>query len=288
MKKTLLTSTIAVGLGVTGLATGHHANAAETTGANHAHLAQLAQNNPSELNAKPVQEGSYNINFDQDNTNYQFSSNDQNWSWSYNGYGNQAANTQQEQPQQNEQAQQNEQPQQPEQQEQTQQSTQTQEQPKQQQAPQTESTQQPQQESTSSNSSSSDDSGSSVNVNDHLKLIAQRESGGDIHATNASSGASGKYQFLQTTWDSVAPAQYKGHPASSAPESVQDAAAVKLYNTAGASQWVKLFKISLTSREVGLIFMLFHQNNYKSTITMRFTHKDKITMIILILRAICT
>ena len=228
MKKTLLTSTIAVGLGVTGLATGHHADAAETTGANHAHLANLAQNNPSELNAKPVQEGSYNINFDQNNTNYQFSSNGQSWSWSYNGYGNQAANTQQEQPQQSEQAQ----PQQ--------QTQQTQEQPKQQQAPQTEQTQQPQQESTSSSneSSSSDDSGSSVNVNDHLKQIAQRESGGDIHATNPSTGASGKYQFLQTTWDSVAPEQYKGQPASSAPESVQDKAAVKLYNTEGASQWV--------------------------------------------------
>ena len=228
MKKTLLTSTIAVGLGVTGLATGHHADAAETTGANHAHLANLAQNNPSELNAKPVQEGSYNINFDQNNTNYQFSSNGQSWSWSYNGYGNQAANTQQEQPQQSEQAQ----PQQ--------QTQQTQEQPKQQQAPQTDQTQQPQQESTSSSneSSSSDDSGSSVNVNDHLKQIAQRESGGDIHATNPSTGASGKYQFLQTTWDSVAPEQYKGQPASSAPESVQDKAAVKLYNTEGASQWV--------------------------------------------------
>ena len=248
MKKTLLTSTIAVGLGVTGLATGHHADAAETTGANHAHLANLAQNNPSELNAKPVQEGSYNINFDQNNTNYQFSSNGQSWSWSYNGYGNQAANTQQEQPQQSEQAQPQQQTQQqtqqtqeqPKQQEQTQQSAQTQEQPKQQQAPQTEQTQQPQQESTSSSneSSSSDDSGSSVNVNDHLKQIAQRESGGDIHATNPSTGASGKYQFLQTTWDSVAPEQYKGQPASSAPESVQDKAAVKLYNTEGASQWV--------------------------------------------------
>ncbi|MBF7020658.1 transglycosylase family protein [Staphylococcus sp. 18_1_E_LY] len=244
MKKTLLTSTIAVGLGVTGLATGHHADAAETTGANHAHLANLAQNNPSELNAKPVQEGSYNINFDQNNTNYHFSSNGQSWSWSYNGYGNQAANTQQEQPQQSEQAQPQQQTQQtqeqPKQQEQTQQSAQTQEQPKQQQAPQTEQTQQPQQESTSSSneSSSSDDSGSSVNVNGHLKQIAQRESGGDIHATNPSTGASGKYQFLQTTWDSVAPEQYKGQPASSAPESVQDKAAVKLYNTEGASQWV--------------------------------------------------
>ena len=43
---------------------------------------------------------------------------------------------------------------------------------------------------------------------------------------------------LQSTWDSVAPAQYKGVSPAQAPESVQDAAAVKLYNTAGPSQWV--------------------------------------------------
>ena len=84
-----------------------------------------------------------------------------------------------------------------------------------------------------------DNSGdSSVEVNDHLKQIAQRESGGDIHATNPTSGASGKYQFLQTTWDSVAPSEYQGSPAANAPEHVQDAAAQKLYDTAGASQWV--------------------------------------------------
>ena len=48
----------------------------------------------------------------------------------------------------------------------------------------------------------------------------------------------GKYQFLQSTWDSVAPDEYKGVSPAQAPEDVQDAAAVKLYNTAGASQWV--------------------------------------------------
>ena len=42
----------------------------------------------------------------------------------------------------------------------------------------------------------------------------------------------------QSTWDSVAPAQYKGVSPANAPESVQDAAAVKLYNTGGAGHWV--------------------------------------------------
>ena len=137
MKKTVLTSTIALGLGVTGLATGHHANAAETTGADHAQLAQLAQNNPSELNAKPVQEGSYNISFNQNGTNYHFSSNGKTWSWGFGGGSDQASTSEQAQPQQ--QTQQSAQTQeQPKQQEQTQQPAQTQEQPKQQQAPQKE------------------------------------------------------------------------------------------------------------------------------------------------------
>ncbi|RRR91929.1 transglycosylase, partial [Streptococcus pneumoniae] len=154
------------------------------------------------------------------------------WTWSY-GQGNASA----EQPAQAEQQTQQTQPQQTEQA-----ST---EQPAQQAAPQTEQTQQPKQEtteqaSTTSNESSSSEAseGSSVNVNSHLQAIAQRESGGDLKAVNPSSGAAGKYQFLQSTWDSVAPSQYKGVSPTEAPESVQDAAAVKLYNEVGPSQWV--------------------------------------------------
>ena len=235
MKKTVIASTLAVGLGVTGVAAGNSADASEQ-GVNKAELAQLAQSNPQQLNESPVHEGSYNYNFNLNGVNYNFQSNGETWSWSY-GEGtsnNNSGSTEVEQPQQ-------------------QTTTQT-EQPAQEAAPQTEQTQQPQQEATTqqsstqqetttqqqstNNSSSEESTGSSVNVNSHLQQIAQRESGGDIKAVNPSSGAAGKYQFLQSTWDSVAPDEYKGVSPTEAPESVQDAAAVKLYNTAGASQWV--------------------------------------------------
>ncbi|MDE9438835.1 transglycosylase [Staphylococcus xylosus] len=230
-EKTVVASTLAVGLGVTGLAAGNSADASEQ-GVDKAQLAQQAQTNPESLNEAPVQEGAYNINFNYNNLDYSFQSDGQYWTWSY-GQGNASA----EQPAQAEQPTQQTQPQQTEQA-----ST---EQPAQQAAPQTEQTQQPKQEtteqaSTTSNESSSSEAseGSSVNVNSHLQAIAQRESGGDLKAVNPSSGAAGKYQFLQSTWDSVAPSQYKGVSPTEAPESVQDAAAVKLYNEVGPSQWV--------------------------------------------------
>ena len=236
MKKTVIASTLAVGLGVTGIAAGNSADASEQ-GVDKAQLAQQAQSNPESLNAAPVQDGAYNINFNYNNTDYSFQSDGQYWTWSY-GQGSTNAPAQEtaEQPQQVEQPQQTEQA-----------ST---EQPAQEAAPQTEETQQPQQEATTQNTSSSNEStsnesssseaseGSSVNVNSHLQAIAQRESGGDLKAVNPSSGAAGKYQFLQSTWDSVAPSEYQGVSPTEAPEAVQDAAAVKLYNTAGASQWV--------------------------------------------------
>lgn len=218
MKKTILTSTLALGLGVAGLATGHSADAAENN-VDQSKLAQQAQNNPEQLNDTPIQDGSYNYDFTQNGTNYQFESDGENFSWSYNGYnGNASSNNN------------------------VTQQTSSDEQPTQQSAPQTEQTQQPEQSASSNEAStqSSDESASSSSsdVNGHLQQIAQRESGGDTQAVNPSSGAAGKYQFLQSTWDSVAPSEYQGQSPTEAPEDVQDQAAQKLYDEVGPSQWV--------------------------------------------------
>ncbi|MDS3999962.1 transglycosylase family protein [Staphylococcus capitis] len=239
MKKTIIASSLAVGLGVVAGNAGHDAHASEATNVDKAELAQKAQSNDQSLNESPIQKGAYNVNFDYNGFNYHFESNGTHWSWNYaqNGQAtpqqdvsNQTSADQVGSQQQTSQAQQA--------------------QPEQTSAPQTEQTQQPQAKATTSYSAPTNNtassqassnqasSGSSVNLNSHLKQIAQRESGGDIHAINPSTGAAGKFQFLQSTWDSVAPEQYKGQSPANAPESVQDAAAVKLYNTAGASQWV--------------------------------------------------
>lgn len=239
MKKTIIASALAVGLGVVAGNAGHDAHASEATNVDKAELAQKAQSNDQSLNESPIQKGAYNVNFDYNGFNYHFESNGTHWSWNYaqNGQAtpqqdvsNQTSADQVSSQQQTSQAQQA--------------------QPEQTSAPQTEQTQQPQAKATTSYSAPTNNtassqassnqasSGSSVNLNSHLKQIAQRESGGDIHAINPSTGAAGKFQFLQSTWDSVAPEQYKGQSPANAPESVQDAAAVKLYNTAGASQWV--------------------------------------------------
>ncbi|HMG40838.1 MAG TPA: transglycosylase family protein [Acidimicrobiales bacterium] len=64
--------------------------------------------------------------------------------------------------------------------------------------------------------------------------IVQRESGGDYGAENPTSTASGKYQFLDGTWNGYGGYQH----ASDAPPAVQDARACEVWaNGAGASHW---------------------------------------------------
>ncbi|WP_217972306.1 transglycosylase [Staphylococcus xylosus] len=93
MKKTILASSLAVALGVTGYATTADHNLAHASEENidKAHLADLAQNNPEELNQKPLHAGAYNYNFVLGGNEYTFTSNGQSWSWNYTAAGAQSA-----------------------------------------------------------------------------------------------------------------------------------------------------------------------------------------------------
>jgi Transglycosylase-like domain/Putative peptidoglycan binding domain len=66
-----------------------------------------------------------------------------------------------------------------------------------------------------------------------LEQIAQCESGGDPTAVSADGRYRGKYQFSRATWRDLGGS---GDPAA-APESVQDAMAVKLLASRGTTPW---------------------------------------------------
>ncbi|MGD8151155.1 transglycosylase family protein [Ornithinimicrobium sp. Y1694] len=70
-----------------------------------------------------------------------------------------------------------------------------------------------------------------------LEAIKQCESGGSYTAQNPTSTASGAYQFLDSTWQSMSSAAGYAR-AVDAPESVQDAAAIELYNAQGTTPWL--------------------------------------------------
>ncbi|WP_210619120.1 transglycosylase family protein [Mammaliicoccus lentus] len=239
MKKAILSSSLAVAIGATGVASTNVADASEQN-VNKEELAQLAQANAPQLDQEAIQEGAYDINFTLDGFEYNFESDGHNFTWGY--HATNAADTETQAPE----ATQEPVAEQPAaEQTQTQAPAATEQESNNVEAPQVEAPKQEAQQTqetttqeTKTTQTSSASEGSDVEVNDHLKAIAERESGGDLKAVNPSSGAAGKYQFLQSTWDSVAPAEYKGQSPTEAPESVQDAAAVKLYNEVGASQWV--------------------------------------------------
>ena len=73
MKKTIMASSLAVALGVTGYAagTGHQAHAAEVN-VDQAHLVDLAHNHQDQLNAAPIKDGAYDIHFVKDGFQYNF------------------------------------------------------------------------------------------------------------------------------------------------------------------------------------------------------------------------
>lgn len=68
----------------------------------------------------------------------------------------------------------------------------------------------------------------------YQRCVITRESAGNSHAVNPSSGAGGLYQFLPSTWAGLG---YPGLP-ENAPVWEQDQAFQKLYSEAGSSPWV--------------------------------------------------
>src|SRR5699024_1423006 len=85
MKKTILTTALALGLGVTGVAADQNADAAES---NKAERALFAQCNSSELSSGAIHVGEYSYIFTVDGVNYVFESDGYNCGWWYGGYCN--------------------------------------------------------------------------------------------------------------------------------------------------------------------------------------------------------
>ena len=81
--------------------------------------------------------------------------------------------------------------------------------------------------------SGSDSSQTSTDVSSKLEQIAQCESGGNPQAVSADGQYRGKYQFDESTWESLGGS---GDPAA-APESEQDQRAAQLYRQRGPSAW---------------------------------------------------
>lgn len=83
MKKALLTSSLAVAIGATGVASSTHVADAAEQNVNKEQLAQLAQSNAPELNQHGIQEGAYDINFTLNGYEYNFQSDGSNFTWEY-------------------------------------------------------------------------------------------------------------------------------------------------------------------------------------------------------------
>ncbi|WP_213809634.1 hypothetical protein [Jeotgalicoccus sp. WY2] len=86
MKKTILATTLALGLGVTGITAGQDAEASSYD-LNKKHLLKQHKN-PEALNASALHEGQYDYNFNHKEFNYDFNSDGTNYAWAYQSNGN--------------------------------------------------------------------------------------------------------------------------------------------------------------------------------------------------------
>lgn len=231
MKKSIFT-TLALSAGLTfgGLSVSDDAKAADV---DYSHLAQAAQNNDVELNQKPIEQGNYNYSFSDGQFTYHFWNNGGNFGYEYHVTTPDESETSDEVRQniaetgevvQGEESIKEQTPEQKVDQQQAQFDKQNKQDTATQAVEQEQSIQTTETKTTS--------------VNSHLQAIKQRESEGDYKAVNPSSGASGAYQILDSTWSAYAPSEYQGMSAADAPKSVQDEVAQKIYDKAGPSQWV--------------------------------------------------
>ncbi|MBZ8173755.1 transglycosylase [Staphylococcus cohnii] len=93
MKKSILASSLAIALGVTGYVAASDNNQAHASEQNidKAHLAELALNGSAELDQKPLHAGAYNYNFVLGGNEFTFTSDGNTWSWEYHAVGAQAS-----------------------------------------------------------------------------------------------------------------------------------------------------------------------------------------------------
>lgn len=228
MKKTILATTLALGLGVTGITAGQDA---EASSIDKAELAYTAQNNPEALNASALHEGQYDYNFDHKEFNYDFNSDGTNYAWAYQSNGNaQAEVPTQEQAaapavkEETQNVEQNnytytEEVQQPVQ------NTQTA-------APSVQETQEVEQPSAPAPQSKSV---STSNTNSGLNWgsLASCESGGNASVVSSNGMYHGLYQFDAQTWQSVGGSGV----ASDASAAEQTQRAQMLYDERGSQPW---------------------------------------------------
>lgn len=240
MKKSILASSLAVALGVTGYATTADHNQAHASEENidKAHLAELAQSEAEELNEKPLHAGSYSYDFVLGGYEYTFSSDGQTWSWEYgvagaqNASANASANATADV---STQATTNADEKSVSEVRSQQQSSNVDVKPVA--APKASTTTKVETTQTSTTTKATTNTSSIDSVANQMaqrtgvsaaqwKGVIQRESGGNAHAVNASSGAYGLFQLLG-----------HGEHAGMSIEDQMDTA-VKVYETQGPGAWV--------------------------------------------------
>ncbi|WP_020007200.1 transglycosylase family protein [Salinicoccus albus] len=230
MKKTILTTTMALGLGITGVAADQNAEASSQD-VNKEELAQMAQSNSSELNNSPLHEGAYHYNFNLNGVNYTFESDGTQFSWEYGGYNYEQPEQEVNEQESTQNTQNDTQEAQPQQQEEN--APQVTEESSEQSQQQTENTQPAAPEQNTEQTQTENVSNPNNSGGQNWGALAQCESGGDPSVVSSNGLYHGLYQFDVQTWQSIGGS---GLP-SDASAAKQTQMAQKLYEDRGSQPW---------------------------------------------------